>query len=118
MGFPQQLKQRYPIQAKVAERLCTVGRPLLAESPRVPTEAVIRYLTVSILRSHAASITLVKSGFGADAIKLSRGMFEVLVTLRTLIASPDKIETFVYFDDVLRWKRLELYKRSQRGHPA
>jgi len=64
-------------------------------------------------------VTLVVGGFAADAVKLQRGTFEALVTLRNLIARPDQIEDFVYFEDVVRWQRLEIYKRcSPEGYQA
>ena len=113
MSFSQQLSERYPVQIKVADRIYELGRALLVEDPRAPTEAVIRYLTASTLRSHTASMTLIMNGFGADAIKVVRSIFEVLVSLRYLIARPNEIENFVYFDDVVRWQRLEIYKRVQ-----
>jgi hypothetical protein len=113
MSLAEQLNERYSGHMKVAARIGLLGRSLLAGEPRAPAEAVIRWLCASILRSHAASITLVTSGFSADAIKVARSMFEVLVTIRTLIMRPDRIEDFVYFDDVVRWQRLETYRTCQ-----
>jgi hypothetical protein len=52
---------------------------------------------------------LCNAGYGADGVKIARGMFETHVAFRYLLRRPHDLEDFLRFDAVARYNRLQFY---------
>ena len=78
-------------------------------------QRLARSLVASMTNSMTAVGVLCRYGHGADAIRIARGMFEVLVTLRYLIARPAELRDYLEFDCVSRRERLQFYKTNHPG---
>jgi alanine racemase len=47
--------------------------------------------------THGALLTLVLNGYGHDAMKVARSLFEIEINIIRLKAHPDEIEDFLVF---------------------
>jgi hypothetical protein len=90
--------------------LIQIGGDMLVKSQTGALNRVLRYFAVSIANSSVAVAELCERGFGADAVKISRGMFETYVSFCYLLRRPSEVEDFVGFDAIARHKRLQTYK--------
>jgi hypothetical protein len=83
---------------------------------------MVGFFLASMTNSLTAVCVLGRHGHGADAIRVGRGMFEILVSLKYLIARPAEVRDYLDFDWVARWKRLQYYKATRptdyAGFPA
>lgn len=70
----------------------------------------IRYFAAPITNSYNTVVLICIHGQGADAVKITRSMFELQITLNYLLSNPGELRDFLDFDAIARWKRLQFYK--------
>ena len=75
----------------------------------------MRYFAISLVNSMASVVILCDGGFGVDAAKIARRIFETHVTFKFLLARPEELKDFLEFDAIARYNRLEATTRSSRG---
>lgn len=92
------------------QALILVAKEVLGKPETRTLERTLRYFAVTLANSSVAVATLCGDGYGADALKISRGMFETYITFRYLLLRPEKLNDFLTFDAVARYKRLQCYK--------
>jgi hypothetical protein len=92
------------------QQLILVAKEVLDKPETRALERTLRYFAVCLANSSVAVATLCGDGFGADALKISRSMFENYITFRYLLLRPKELNDFLGFDAVARYKRLECYK--------
>jgi hypothetical protein len=114
-AFTRRLHELHGKQFDAMASCIEVAARALELPRRDNLQRVVRSLVASMTNSMTAVGVLCRYGHGADAIRIARGMFEVLVTLRYLIARPAELRDYLEFDCVLRKERLQFYKRN---HPA
>lgn len=90
--------------------LILVARNVLRKPEKRELEQTLRYFAVSLANSSVAVATLCGDGYGADALKVARGMFETHIIFRYLLLRPNELSDYLNFDAVARYKRLRLYK--------
>lgn len=90
--------------------LILVARDVLGKPEKRTVERTLRYFAVSLANSSVAVATLCGDGYGVDALKIARGMFETYIIFRYLLLRPKELSDFLNFDAVARYKRLQLYK--------
>jgi len=91
-------------------QLILVAKEVLGKPETRTFERTLRYFAVCLANSSVAVATLCGDGFGADALKISRSMFENYITFRYLLLRPNELNDFLSFDAVARYKRLQCYK--------
>jgi hypothetical protein len=73
-----------------------------------------RFLAAIAANSFAALITLALNGYGHDAMRIARGMYEAAVNATYLKLHPDEIDDYVDYHWVIQKK---LYDYMQRYDP-
>ena len=68
---------------------------------------VLGFMTGIVSNSFGALITLSMNGYGHDALRISRGMFEISVNAAYLQRHPDEVDDFLDYHWVDQKKRLE-----------
>lgn len=111
-AFTQRLHELHGRQFDAMGYCIKVAAKALKLPTRENLQQVARSLVSSMTNSMTAVGVLCRYGHGPDAIRIGRGMFEVLVTLRYLIARPAELSDYLEFDCVLRRKRLQFYKTN------
>jgi hypothetical protein len=89
--------------------LILIAKEVLGKAQTGAFERTLRYLAVSVADSSVAVAILCSGGYGADGVKIARGMFETHVTFRYLLRRPHDLRDFLDFDAVARYKRLQFY---------
>lgn len=90
--------------------LILVAKDVLGKTETRALERTLRYFAISLANSSVAVAMLCNDGYGADALKIARSMFETYVTFRYLLQRPKELKDFLAFDAIARYNRLELYK--------
>jgi Family of unknown function (DUF5677) len=110
-------KRRREIIKKDSEAL--IGLVTIASGLLLPTQSenlqrVLRYFAVSLVNSSFSISSLCCDGYGVDAMKIGRGMFETFVSFRYLLVRRKELDDFLEFDAVIRYKRLQVWSRMPR----
>src|SRR5713226_6574685 len=92
------------------QQLILVAKEVLGKPETRALERTLRYCAISLANSSVAVATLCGDGYGADALKISRSMFETYITFRYLLLRPNELNDFLSFDAVARYKRLQCYE--------
>ena len=82
-GFPRFWQEAHDVQPDLFEALHDIG-PLATKLFSKPVQGslhrVLHYLAVLVSNSLGAVVTLCLNGYGADAVKIARSMFEGAIT--------------------------------------
>src|SRR3989442_3770031 len=95
---------------EVLEELGVVAKGVLGTPQQRLYERTLRFLGIAMVNSSVAVGMLCTAGFGADAAKIARSVFEAHVTFRYLLRRPNELRDFIDFDAVARYNRLQFYK--------
>jgi hypothetical protein len=90
--------------------LVGVSKTILEKRQTHAYERTMRYFAISLVNSSASVAILCDAGFGIDAVKIARGIFETYVTFKYLLVRPEELKDFLDFDAITRYKRLQLWK--------
>jgi hypothetical protein len=91
-------------------KLIGLAESILSKDQTTVHHKTLRSFAVSMVNSTVAVGTLCDAGFGADAMKIARSIFEMQVTFRYLLRYPQELQNFIDFDAVLQHKRLKVYQ--------
>jgi Family of unknown function (DUF5677) len=107
-GFPemwQPVYDKYKLFFDCAEKLA----PIVSEMIQTPVQGMllqmVGQMTAAAANTHGALLTLVLNGYGHDAMKLARSLFEIELNILRLKAHPDEIADFVDYS-VIQQKQL------------
>ncbi len=92
------------------QQLILVAKEVLGKPETRALERTLRYFAVCLANSSVAVAMLCGDGHGADALKISRSMFENYISFLYLLLRPKELNDFLGFDAVARYKRLQCYK--------
>lgn len=113
-GFPefwQKAHDKYPLFFKAAKELMPLENEIFKKPASEPLHKVLRHIAKIVSNSLGALITLVLNGYGNDAMKIARGMFEGAVTVGYLKGHPEQVEDYLDFHWI-RQKRLYDYMKK------
>ena len=113
-GFPQYWQSVHDEYAPVFEsvkELETLGNGMFEKPVSSPFHEVVRSIAQNVMNSFGALITLVLNGYGSDAMKIARGMFEGAVNVGYLKQYPKKFNDYYDFYWI-RQKKLLDYTRK------
>src|ERR1019366_4379145 len=114
-AFTERLSQLHGNQFEALGACIQLSEKMLKMRPANDLQQIAGYCLASMTNSMTAVGVLCRYGPGADAIRVARGMFEVLVSLKYLISRPAEVRDYIDFDAVARWRRMQFYKT---GHPS
>lgn len=109
-GFWQQAHDKYPLFFKAAMELMPLQNEIFKKPIGEPLHKVIRHIGKIVANSLGALITLVLNGYGNDAMKIARSMFEGAVIVGYLKRHPEHLDDYLDFHWV-RQKRLYDYMK-------
>jgi hypothetical protein len=97
-GFPefwQKAHDRYPRFFEAADHLMPLVNTILAKPVGGQLQRIFHYMTAIASNSLGSLITLALNGYGHDAVRIARGMFETAVNAAYL-ANPYSQNTRTY----------------------
>ena len=107
-AFGRTIHEKYEPVFRDCMALVRIGNELFSRSLSEPLHKVMRFISKIVVNSNGAVLTLVVNGYGNDAMKVARSMFEGAVTAAYLRRHPDLIEDYLHYDPVRRWKLYEV----------
>ena len=110
-GFPEFWQKAYdhcPRFFEAAYDLVPLLNKFLQQSVKGPLPFVEYFLTAIVANSFGALITLALNGYGHDAVRVARGMYEAAVNAAYLKLHPTEVDDYIDFHWV-RQKKLHDY---------
>lgn len=105
------MKQFAPVVEPLFE-FFEIQQRTLGQPAKEPLGEVVRMIAKSMHNSLGALALLALNGYGTDALKIARSMFEGLVTIRYLIKNPASVDDFLDFDWVRRKRLLDHFSET------
>jgi hypothetical protein len=116
-GFPemwQPVYLKYRLFFDCAAKL----QPILGEIISTPVEGslaiVAGHLTAAAANSYGALLTLVLNGFGHDAVKIARGIYEVDINVLWLKNHPTDVEDFLDYNIIQQKEYYDALDEEQK----
>jgi hypothetical protein len=113
-GFPdfwQVAYDKYPLFFKAAMDLLPLQNEIFRKPVSEPLHKVLRHITKIVSNSLGALIVLALNGYGNDAMKVARGMFEGAVIARYLRQYPEKLDDYMDWHWIRQKRRYEYMKK-------
>jgi hypothetical protein len=108
IGYPDfwpVVYQKHQKFCDVANGLGPIMDDLFSQAHSETLHKVCRQLSKMIANSFSAVLMLGMNGFGHDAIKIARTMFETMVTVAYLLKHPEELEDYMDFHFIVAMKR-------------
>ncbi len=115
VGFPDFWQHAYDNYAKsfeAAAELTSIGNEAFNAPLAEPLHKVARHIAKTVWNSFGALMVLVLNGYGPDAMKIARGMFEASVTLGYLRLHPLDVDNYIDFHAVIQKRLFDQMKQS------
>jgi hypothetical protein len=106
-AFASRIHERYQPVLQDCMNLVRIGNELFARDLEQPLHKVMRFIAKIVVNSNGAVLTLVTHGYGNDAMKIARSMFEGAVTSAYLRRYPDVVNDYLDYDAIRRWRLYE-----------
>jgi hypothetical protein len=76
---------------------------------------MVGQVTAAAANTHGAILTLVLNGYGHDAMKLARSLFEIELNILRLKAHPDEISDFVDYSIIQQKQLMTCWMLTRRS---
>jgi hypothetical protein len=119
VGYPDfwpVVLQKYPEFFALTQTLGPTIDDLFSKGHTEPLHKVCRHLSKMVANSVGAVLLLSLNGYGVDAIKIARTMFEAAVTLRYLCKHPDEFGDYLDFHFIVAMKRHRYIEQQAPEH--
>lgn len=104
LAFEQSMHAKYGAIIQACMDLIPIGNALFETPVAEPVQKVIRFLAKMVLNSNGAIIALGVQGYGNDAIKVSRSMYDGTVTAAYLREHPELVDDYLDYFSIRRWR--------------
>ena len=94
LEFEQSIHAKYGSIIQACTELIPIGNALFETPVAEPVQKVIRFLAKMVLNSNGAIILLAVQGYGNDAIKVARSMYDGTVTAAYLREHPELVDDY------------------------
>src|SRR5581483_4869862 len=94
----QPVYTKYKRFFEFAEHLAPIVNEMIRAPVAGPLFQIVGRMAAAAANTHGALLTLVLNGYGHDAIKLARSLFEIELNIVRLRANPEEIEDFVDYN--------------------
>ncbi|MGB8064514.1 MAG: DUF5677 domain-containing protein [Candidatus Sulfotelmatobacter sp.] len=115
VGFPdfwQHVHDKYAKFFEAAVELTAVGNEVFNVPLSEPLHKLARHISRMVWNSFGSLMVLVLNGYGADAVKIARGMFEASVTLGYLRLHPELVDDYLDYHFVIQKRFYDFMKES------
>ena len=116
-GFPemwQPVYEKYRLFFACADKLM----PIVNEAIHAPIEGtllkMVRRMVIAAGNSYGALIALVLNGYGHDAMKIARSLFEIELNILRLKAHPDELADFIDYIYVSQKRQYDMLDDEQK----
>jgi hypothetical protein len=109
-NFDQKLQEAHGPQFEAVASCLQLAAKAMRLKPSNDLQRLTRLFLASMTNSLVGVLVLCKHGHGADSIRVTRGMLDVLINLKYLIKRSSEVRDFLEFDSILRWHRLQFFK--------
>jgi hypothetical protein len=116
-GFPEMwtpVWNKYKLFFGCAVKLA----PITTEMIRTPVQGrllqIIGRMAAAAANTHGALLTLVLNGYGHDAMKLARSLFEIELNIVRLKAHPEEIEDFLGYHFIRQKHLYDMFSDEQK----
>ena len=114
IGFPEfraKFFQKYRLAIDSMGELVALGNKCTQKPVSEPLHKVIGWIACIVSNSVGAVATLVFNGYGNDAMKIARSMFEASVTASYLKRHPDQITDYLDYHWIIQKRRLDYMRK-------
>lgn len=102
--FEKSIHAKFGPVIQACMELVPVGNALFEIPVAEPVQKVIRFLAKMVLNSNGAIIALAVQGYGNDAIKVARSMYDGTVTAAYLREHPELVDDYLDYFAIRRWR--------------
>jgi hypothetical protein len=104
LEFEQSIHAKYGAIIQACMELIPIGNALFDTPVAEPVQKVIRFLAKMVLNSNGAIIVLAVQGYGNDAIKVARSMYDGTVTAAYLREHAKLVDDYLDYFSLRRWR--------------
>jgi hypothetical protein len=105
--FAGRIHRRYEPVLLDCMSLVRIGNELFRRDLEEPLHKVMRAIAKIVVNSNGAVLTLVTHGYGNDAMKIARSMFEGAATAAYLRRHPELVNDYLDYDSIRKWRLYE-----------
>lgn len=106
-AFKAKMLEKHERTLRASMELVRISNGILYEPIAEPLHKVMRVMTRIIVNSNGAVLTVATAGYGNDAAKIVRSMFEGAVTIAYLRKYPDLVFDYIDYYRIKRWQYFE-----------
>lgn len=119
IGFPEfryRIYQQYPVAFEKCKELVDVANEFWSKPVSSPYPQVVGRICCIVCNSLGGLVTLVLNGYGNDAMKIARSMFEAAVTVSYLKRHPGQFQDYWDFHWIRHRRSYELMVKLTPQH--
>lgn len=116
-GFPEMwtpVYNKYKLFFDCAVKLA----PITTEMIQMPVQGrllqIVGRMAAAAANTHSALLALVLNGYGHDAMKLARGLFEIELNILRLKTHPEEVEDFLDYHFIRQKQLYDMYSDEQK----
>lgn len=102
-AFKDQMIAKHEQVLRASMQLVPIANGLLNQEIGEPLHKVLRAITRIVVNSNGATIETATSGYGNDAAKIVRSMFEGAITIAYLRQKPELLADYFDYYKIKRW---------------
>ena len=106
-AFKAKMLEQHEVTLRASMELVKISNGLLYEPVAEPLHKVMRAITRVVVNSNGAVITTATYGYGNDAAKIVRSMFEGTVTIAWLRKKPKLVFDYIDYHKVKLWQQYQ-----------
>ncbi len=103
-AFKQQMIEKHEVTLRGSMDLVKISNEILYEPFAAPLHKVMRTIARVVVNSNGAVLTVATAGYGNDAAKIVRSMFEGAVTIAYLRKKPKLVFDYIDYHKVKLWE--------------
>jgi hypothetical protein len=108
-AFRARMYEKYESSLRASMELVRLSNGLFNCPLCVPLHKVIRFIARIVVNSNGAVMALAVNGYGNDAMKVARSMFEGSVEVAYLRLHPELVDDYIDFPSIPRWQLYEYF---------
>jgi hypothetical protein len=105
--FRARMYEKYESSLRASMELARISNGLFKCPLRVPLHKIIRFIARIVVNSNGAVMALAVNGYGNDAMRVARSIFEGSTTVAYLRSHPELVDDYIDFYPIRKWQLYE-----------
>lgn len=105
---------KYKLFFDCAAKLAPITTEMIRKPVEGPLFQAVGRMAAAAANTHGALLTLVLNGYGHDAMKLARSLFEIEINILRLKAHPEEIEDFMGYHFIRQKQLYDMFSDEQK----